>query len=301
MRLFTQRPAYTNVLLRGGLGNQMFQYAAGLSVALRTGSRLRLDLTVLDRDRKRQFRLDQFNIDAELFHGNDAPPLQFSDPQTLAAEARARFDAQVVIQRDETFGDELSDTAANSLLVGYWQSDRYFNSVSDAVRAHFKLRRPSAAYTELRRRIGAEECAAVHIRRGDYAEDTSVQRVIGLLDASYYREAANELVARTGVTKFRVFSDDPEWCRTRVELPGDVEITSGYLADAEELHLISACDHAIVSNSSFSWWGAWLGTKAKSVVIAPSRWLRSVDARAGSRIPARWTTLPAEFVPANVE
>ncbi len=301
MRLFTQRPGYTNVLLRGGLGNQMFQYAAGLSVARRTGTRLRLDLTALDRDEKRQFALDQFAIDADLLHADDDEPLQYSDPRSLATYAKTRFGAAVVVQRDETFGDELSEAAANSYLVGYWQSDGYFDAASEEVRAHFELRAPSAAYTELRRRIRAERSAAVHVRRGDYAEDTAVQRVIGLLEPNYYRDAANELVARTNVGKFRVFSDDPGWCRSRVDLPGEVAIMSEGLTDAEELHLISACDHAIISNSSFSWWGAWLGATAKSVVIAPSRWLRSLDTRAGSRVPADWMTLPAEFVPINME
>lgn len=296
-----RRRSHTNVLLRGGLGNQMFQYAAGLAVALRTGSRLRLDLTVLDRDEKRDFGLDALRAEAELVRADDAEPMPFEDLNALRDEAERRYGATPVVERGNSFDNELKTASANSLLVGYWQSDRYFEGAEGAVTEAFSLRSPSDEFLEARSRIKSEPTVAVHVRRGDYAADRSVQRVIGLIDESYFRDAAKAISARTGVHRFHVFSDDVAWCTRHLDLPGECSVASAQLRDAEELRLIAACDHAVVSNSSFSWWGAWLGSAPNRMVVAPESWFPGVDSRAGSRIPAGWATVPMSFVATGVE
>lgn len=150
----------------------------------------------------------------------------------------------------------------------------------------------SAAFLAWKKRILSEfsPSVSVHVRRGDYVTDSSANRVHGVLPIEYYVRSKEILNAISDDLVFYVFTDDPVWVRDNLCLGDNTVYVSGEdLKDYEELSLMSCCDHHVVANSSFSWWGAWLGQENSTVTIAPGRWFREMDSN--YIIPDNWTKI----------
>ena len=267
------------VRLEGGLGNQMFQYAAGWTVASRLRCRLVLDTSGLHAKGLRTFRpfgLDAFRIEAEV--------------DTLGR--RALRACTPVREPGFRHAEGLLESAGpGSRLQGYWQSERYFVTERAALRRHFTLRQPPDERTlRLAERIrAAPDAASVHFRRGDYVNDLQTARYHGSCSLSYYRDCLQDLRrSHPGLTLF-LFSDEPDWVRENVPFDAPGEIVAGDAgAPARDLWLMSLCRHHVLANSSFSWWGAWLGERAGRT-LAPARWFTEaagLDDR--DLVPASW-------------
>ncbi len=142
-------------------------------------------------------------------------------------------------------------------------------------------------------RILATHGAAVHVRRGDYVTHQAANQFHGTCSVAYYTSSAKLLVDQHGVEHFFVFSDDPHWVREHIPFPKPVTyITHNSGREAQwDIFLMKHCRHYIIANSSFSWWGAWLGEKAGGTVIAPGRWFKGLDMPITDIIPHRWTIL----------
>jgi hypothetical protein len=291
------------VELMGGLGNQLFQYAAGRALAERQHSALLLDTHILDVDPKRRYQLDAYAV-----RGTRVNRSHFTAPgrlRRLVARAGVRtgglrhfpFDAPRV---KESTAHGLYDAAFEQwcspvILHGYFQSPRYFQAIGPLLRTEFSSRgsmSPDAA--SIRQQIaaaGAGSCS-LHIRRGDYASDPKVREVHGLLGADYYLAAVERLRGLLNQPRFFAFSDDSTVLDELESLrPDCVMVSRPGLADLDELDLMSACQHHIIANSSFSWWGAWLGQPG-GVTIAPRRWFASgSEAGIRDRFPSDWHVL----------
>lgn len=142
-------------------------------------------------------------------------------------------------------------------LHGFFQSEKYFRAHSDVVRQ---------ALTPLPCGVPFKGVASVHVRRGDYLKLPEKHPVLPM---SWHQVAMGLLRAR-GVMDFLVFSDDLEWCRAQKWGPGVRVI--GDMGPIEQLALTIACEHHVLANSTFSWWGAWLDPRPGKVVIAPADW-----------------------------
>jgi hypothetical protein len=182
------------------------------------------------------------------------------------------------------------------VLHGYWQSEMYFASIEPLIRREFTLREEPSARTQ---RVASEICGAnsvfVHFRRCDAVHEPRGASIHGTPPAEYYAHAAAYVNGRVSNPHFFVFSDEAEWVKQNVHLPGRMTVVDHNLpgnGDApgrehEDLWLMSLCRHAIIANSSFSWWGAWLNPDRERIVIAPKLWFRSThDAR--DLVPQRW-------------
>jgi hypothetical protein len=156
-------------------------------------------------------------------------------------------------------------------LHGYFQSEKYFEMHKRLVREFFMpsqyvLNRINSKYGDLLKK----RLCGVHIRRGDYVGHP----VHGVCTEAYYEMASKEILKRVEIDKFVVFSDDIEWCKSF--MPAVCEFIQGN-EDGVDLHLLSMCDHQIISNSSFSWWASWLNKNKNKIVLAPDRWFASGD------------------------
>ena len=107
----------------------------------------------------------------------------------------------------------------------------------------------------------------------------------------YYSNAAELIGESAGDCSYFVFSDEPDWCRENLVLPGPMEVLSGATTAAEDIHLIARCEHAIIANSSYSWWGAWLGENDSSVIVAPVKWTDELVHDSRDKVPDRWHRL----------
>lgn len=286
--------------LRGGLGNQMFQYAAGRALAARHGTDLVLDLSFLESRQDdvatpRAFALDVFAIEARTACGVrswEAPPPGLGlRGRTASRWRRARSDYTVLRQKGATFQPAYFHAPDRTHLIGFWQSERYFSDCAETIRDELRAQRPlHAGASGVLARIRDTCSISMHVRRGDYVEHAPTGAYHGVLTLDYHRRALAEMRARTRVEPdVFVFSDDPGFCRRELDLGCETTIVDGEWPPEDDLRLMSECRHHIVANSSFSWWGAWLDARPDSVVVAPRRWIIDACTDTSHVVPATWT------------
>jgi len=282
--------------LQGGLGNQMFQYAAGLRLATARRTALKVDLSLLDaRDGRtpRSHALGCFGLSAPLASPEEAEALLAKRP--IAARISHRFDRRAAArERHFHYDPEVARLPDDTCLEGYWQSERYFADAAAAVRREFTFAsQPSARNAELAREIAARNAVSVHVRRGDYASDPATHAAHGLCPLDYYHRAAAYVAERVRDPFFVIFSDEPAWTRAHLDLgPGALVVDHNGASDAaEDLRLMSRCRHHVIANSTFSWWGAWLNPDPKKIVIAPTRWFADRTRDTRDLLPGGWVTL----------
>jgi hypothetical protein len=262
-----------NVTLDGGLGNQLFQYALGRRFAA-NGHDVTFDRTrVVDYDgaahhkTRAQYGLDGFNTTVKF--GSPIGPI-FSDYNFPGALP---------------FRPEVLNLPAPHTLRGHWQSEQYFANVGE-LRKELTLKvQPSSAVQSVAERIKAGNSVFLHVRHGDYLIKENVT-YHGLMTPEYYTRALGFISARVTDIKPFIFSDDPEWCRQN--LAGEVIAGNNQF---EDLWLMSLCQHAVIANSTFSWWGAWLGDTQERIVVGPAQWFLTPHLDARDIIPTRWVKL----------
>lgn len=275
--------------LIGGLGNQMFQYAAGRALALRRGSELRIDRGAFATYDVRPYALGPLALKAPDAQPADIPPAR--PPSFFKRLLRPRPHTHLVKETSLRFDPAVFNAADGAYLDGYWQSERYFVDAVEAIRADFTVAHaPDAANAAILAKAAGEASVSVHVRRGDYVSNPDAHAVHGTCTPDYYRQAAELLAARvgTGLTAF-IFSDDHDWARAHIRLPFPtvhVDFNDGDHPH-EDLRLMSACRHHIIANSTLSWWGAWLDAR-DGLVIAPNRWFAAAHMDATDIVPERW-------------
>lgn len=280
----------------GGLGNQMFQYAAGRSLSVATDQELKLDLTSMEKYTRRRFALGQFEIKATAATSRDLPATRkrSSVVHRMLQMWSSRTPGRHVVEKDQGFDPEVLDLTGPVYLEGYWQSEKYFSAISDTIRSDFSL---AAAFTPPRmavlNQIKSTNAVSVHVRRGDYVTNPHANAVHGILEPSWYQGAMSRMAGRVGDATFFVFSDDPVWAQANLPQTWPtifVEPQDDGL-DAQDMHLMAACGNHVIANSTFSWWGAWLNPEPAKHVIAPLKWFKSTAHSDKDLVPADWERL----------
>jgi hypothetical protein len=277
----------------GGLGNQMFQYACAKAVASRSGAKLYLDVSAFSRYKQHRYGLGDFQVSVPFApYRVQTGGLAFSAMRRVGIDARHLLSAQgfhyLAENPDLSFHESLLTEQRSVYLDGYWQSERYFREFSNDIRNDFF---PSDAHC-----FSKGQCdddlprVSLHVRRGDYLSNPHAYSVHGVLDLDYYRAAVSILSERIG-SKFRVvaFSDDIEWVKDNLTLTQPMDFVSGSKeVPHADLQMMASCDHHIIANSSFSWWGGWLNPSKEKQVIAPKRWFASSQYVYDQICPAEW-------------
>ena len=280
--------------LRGGLGNQIFEYAAGRSLALRHGTELALDVSELGRaSTSRRPELDCFEIDAPIV-GRVHSWEELDGPRSLRARLARRGrrhrpgSLRILRQKGLEFQPAYFDAPDDTHLLGFWQSERYFVEHAEAIRRDLRFRRaPTGPLARLLDEIAVRPSVSVHVRRGDYVSDPVATAFHGVLAGDYYGRALARVAELEDVHAF-VFSDDLAWCRQHLQLAVPASFVDVGAAPADDLRLMAACKHHVIANSSFSWWGAWLGRADGGVVVAPRAWVADPTVDTSHVVPDRW-------------
>jgi hypothetical protein len=278
--------------LLGGLGNQMFQYAAAKSLASRLDSPLLLDVHEFEHYADRNYDLHVFPEVKEKFCDKAQHNLLYSKSK-IAKLGRIIKGVQIYEEPDFYFDPEFLRLTAPINLSGYFQSEKYFLESEKEIRTSFKWdeRRLSESTRAYLQSIKAHHAISVHFRRGDYVSNQKTSEVHGTCDRAYYQNAIDFVIEKFSDSHFFVFSDDIEWVKSEQYFAG-LDRTyvekSDDMHDSEEMFLMSQCRHNIVANSSFSWWGAWLNSAANKVVVAPQNWFNANDYDARDLIPESW-------------
>ncbi len=249
-------------IVKGGLGNQFFIYAAARALALRTNRSLFLDRSrgYTKETYGRSYRLDRFPIRAETMPEawRVAPTLKHAKHRFVRAISRfipqsfRGYHAERK-QLDATQLTQLKPRRLRVMLNGYWQSGSFFEDHAATIRTELQLPVPTDDLNlRLGREYATESSVFLHVRRVRYRQ---------LLEAGYYQKAIDEACEQAGATRFLIFGDDPQWALDNLQFHGRPAEVISHNSDDEiaDLWLMSRCRHAIAANSSFSWWAAWLG------------------------------------------
>lgn len=285
------------VRLLGGMGNQMFQYAAGRRLSEHHGVPLKLDVHGFDTVQEvtpRKYELNHFNVQQEFALPEEVERLAMEGKSFLGRLSTMlpyRFHSHLT-ERGEGFDSRLLNAGKNVYLEGWWGSERYFSDIQEIIRREFTVRYPMEGLSvALADEILSTTSVSVHVRRGDFASDPRTRSFHGLLPLEYYVVAADIIAERVKRPHFLVFSDDPQWAHDHLALRHPVTFIShnGVETAYDDLRLMSLCRHHVIANSTFSWWGAWLNGANDKLVIAPKRWLsRSTPP---GLIPESWICL----------
>ncbi len=271
--------------LQGGLGNQMFQYAVGRSLAEKHEDKLYLETSSLLRPwaTPREYGLDIFNIRAELTNADEI--IRASDVLFRICQIKRGFHKGIL--ECPRYG--------NIVLEGYWQNELYFKEIENIIREELTFKSLDYKTTDLRLReqISSTAAVCVHVRRGDYLLPEGSNFVNVGID--YYKKAIELIAAAVRNPHFYVFSDDINWCVENLSLDYPHTFVSrdqpAAKYTAQDLRLMTICRHFIMANSSFSWWAAWIGSNDDNIVIAPMNWFRDDHVASENITPSRWIRL----------
>lgn len=284
------------VRLNGGLGNQMFQYAAAKAVALKAGEELLLDKTFTkyypfnSRITRRVYELDLFQVEETNWVNKDQ--LFKLAKNKYIYNILHYINIKKLALRELTEQNfSKSDNLSNVYLKGFFQSEIYFQDIRQTLLDSFSIRNDVG---EKNKQVASlmqnKESVSIHIRRGDYllAHHKAHHGILGL---DYYKKAIDKIAANYDDPHFFVFSDDLKWAEANLvdsrfdfDYIGHNTGKNSYL----DMWLMSQCKHNIIANSSFSWWGAWLNINEEKIVIGPNNWFAAKEQNV---IPNSWIKL----------
>lgn len=285
----------------GGLGNQMFQYAMGRALSLENGQPLMLDISDFDSYHLHQgFELQRiFNASILIAQPPDIQHvLGWQSPHFVRwLLMRPAFSGlrgkKFVLEPHFQYWSKVSDIQGDCYVRGYWQSEKYFQQHTAAIRQDFSFKLPlTGKNAELVSQMTQVNAISLHVRRGDYVNNSKTNSVHGVCSLDYYQAAVEYISRRVENPCFFVFSDDIPWVKKNLKIGMPCEYVDHNQGPASHLdmQLMSKCRHHIIANSSFSWWGAWLNLDPHKIVIAPRKWF-SASKNTADLLPIAWTAL----------
>lgn len=292
------------VLLTGGLGNQLFQYAFGRMLSVKHNTSLVLSASFLQSKlplkklaTPLRYELGVFNIDAVIesnfFTGKFLYPL--AKTEHLIKEKISSIQLNKVLETEFSFQEELLNVPDNSFLKGNFQSEKYFKSIESVLRKELVFKNAFSGDNLLtKNKIEETNSVSIHVRRGDYLSIKKNAQKFAQIPISYYQDAIRHMAAKTKAPVFFVFSDDIDWVKDNLKTEASLVFVSNNKTPETsymDMQLMSLCRHNIICNSTFSWWAAWLNNNPAKHVIAPQRWFSDVSINSQDIIPDEWIKL----------
>jgi len=228
------------VKLMGGLGNQMFQYAYGFALAKRKKTNLSMDISFFSEK-------------------NSATPRIFELEQLCITQKN--IGQKPFLIKIPKIGNRLKPFL--NYFEGYFQCEKYFADCAKEIRKEFQFKE--------KLQIPEGNTVAIHIRRGDYIKFADIHLVCTPI---YYENAIAYVQSKVENPIFYVFSEDLEWVKQNINIPSNSVFVdyNPNLPSSHDMQLMSLCKHQIISNSSYSWWAAWLNQNSGKIVVAPDKW-----------------------------
>lgn len=264
------------VKLWGGIGNQLFQWVFGQYLHHKYNQEVRYDLkSYITTDHLRKSEVG--HLDTEI--------LTIPDYKCRFSQYRGIKNRMMILQycmnpRHHFIreGSELPDHFKSKheyFLQGYWQDYKYIKWLRENVGFKIVCRDMPAVlkrYVDLISNYDVDTCS-IHIRRGDYFLPKNI-KTFGVCDARYFNNSIEYILNLNNKIKFFIFSDDIEWVKQNVKIPLDSVIVENYeVPQLAYIELMSLCNHHIISNSTFSWWGSVINEHNDGIVVAPEKWV----------------------------
>lgn len=282
--------------LFGGIGNQMFIYASSFAIAKSINAKLIIDNHsgfISDHIYNRTYQLSKFNISSEIANAS-----QRMEPFPRIRRKLSKFINSYLGHSNKTYIEESSRLFNSQMLAlgdfkkiyieGYWQTEKYFRSISNEIKDELTIQPPlDLENQKYGSKILNENSVCIHIRFFD--EEKPFEIVEG-----YYQKAMTFLLSNYQNLSFYLFSDQPKRAKDYLNLPNSsiniIDHNKGDENAYADLWLMSQCKYFIVSNSSFSWWGAWLASYKNKAILRPYLKIESIDSNddSGDFYPQDW-------------
>ena len=285
----------------GGIGNQMFQYAAGRALSLSTNQEYWLDLNDFTGyqlhngfELNRVFNIGNVKSSSSIVHELLGWRANSFAKKVLLRTQFAQFRGKsFIVEPHFNYWPDFFKINHNCYLYGYWQSARYFKFFEDIIRQDFVFKTPLDERNEqIALDIVNSNSVSLHVRRGDYLNNPKNIAIHGSCSVNYYVNAINYMAHCLKQPNFYIFSDDIAWVKENLQIDFPclyIDHNCG-LESYRDLQLMSLCKHHIIANSSFSWWGAWLSANPEKIVIAPQKWFVNKNS-IEDLIPQDWIKL----------
>ncbi len=277
------------VAICGGLGNQMFQYAYLTYLKDFFCEDIRIFIPNKNWEHSGGFELHRvFGIEhtpgiSEKFYG-----MGFPFTKIFSLLHPTYFGKNFIVSNND-----LHPSSKYKYFYGTWQSEKYIIN-PDKIKNIFKFN-PKETSLETQKiaeilKVKNIISVSVHIRRGDYLSTSFVEGFGKCCNIDYYNRAIKLFASKINNLRFVFFSDDMEWVKKNFTLRNAIYVDHNKGIDSwQDMYLMSLCDHNIIANSTFSWWGAFLNTNPSKMIIAPKRWWNTIEN--DDVIPEKWIRL----------
>lgn len=277
------------VRFKGGLGNQMFQYAFLKSLESRNREVIASLGFYSEHPELMQYELDKVfpNIvlkteENDIFIEEYSKWYLIKNDKILLKkfieDIPNRFFWAEKIEENGNYQEKVYDTT-NCVFAGYWQSYKYFNHIREKLLLDFKFQAGENRLIKLKKVIAANNnFVSVHVRCGDYFQADKIYGNICTIE--YYKTALREIQKYVKKPVFVFFSDDIDWVKKHMIIDGAIYVEKSMFEDYKlwyDMSLMSVCSYNIIANSSFGWWGAWLNQREGRKVIAPRKWINGYE------------------------
>ncbi len=270
------------VKIIGGIGNQLFQYFFGQYLEIKFKQPVFYDIIAFNTvNKERSFELKLLFPAIRIYEGNQ---FKFSRYKKLKGKILVSFFK--INKKNHYISNCTIDKIENIKFEetyyfnGFWQEPKMIDETYSLLKENFILNeKVPLALKDLEKDIKGSNSVSIHVRRGDYFTPKNI-KTYGVCTDDYYYNAISEIEKKfDSKMKYFVFTDDAEWVKSNLILPSDSVIVSNFKINSFwDIHLMSLCKNNIISNSSFSWWGAYLNRNSQKIVIAPKRWtLKSIE------------------------
>jgi len=264
--------------ITGGLGNQMFQYAIAKSMAKKNDDIFKLDISFYPKQILRKYELNYFNIEENIAGEKECITLRGSEG--FIYKVRNKLGLKVNRPKEYTFENNLTlfdkevyDKQGDMYLDGFWQNENYFKMIRENIINDLTPRNTISKEAILHlENIKSTTSVSLHVRRGDYVSDRHTNSVHGICNLDYYKKAISYVNKKAKEPVFYIFSDDIPWCKKNFDFLENKIFVDDTKSPFDDLELMKNCQHHIIANSTFSWWGAWLNENEDKIVIAPKVW-----------------------------
>lgn len=281
----------------GGLGNQMFQYAAARALSLKRNIPFKIDFDDPYKFVQRKLSLSAFDLTVEKatwLELQKCKPKRKIEKRLFMLLGKDPDCRLVKEKKDYSFDPDFFSCPDGAYLSGFWQTEKYFSDIEDTIRSDFKFTTTASENNLLwLQKINSCIAVSVHVRRGDLVTVAKTNKIFGTITPQYYEQAINTMQQLYSDCVFFFFSDDIEWVKENIKTnyPSHYVDANDDDHNYEDLRLMSSCKHHIIANSSFSWWGAWLNPGKEKKVIAPAKWMSTKNISNTDHIPSSWTLL----------
>lgn len=244
----------------------------------------------------RGFTLDKFKIEYKIIEKNIIKKYRYTPFTKIDFYLMKYFQLNgyknnnLILKEDgnENINLILSKIKPNMYIEGYWQNIDFIKNVKSIMQKEIVLRDKGSLIEKLMNKINLSNSCSIHVRRGDYLLKP-FNEIYHLCSEKYYQNAIKIIKNKISNPHFFIFSDDIEWIKSNFTHLKNKTFMSDYnLTDYQEFYLLSKCKNHIISNSTFSFIGAWINSE-ENIVIEPSKWFK--NKLSGNKILDEWIKL----------